>query len=497
MQVLMFSSRALSRKLCSALALLLFLTSIASSIQASEIHLPDMGDSSGSLITPVEEQRLGQAFMRSIRGSMEVINDPLLTNYIESLGNRLVYGSAEANQPFTFFLVNDPQVNAFAGPGGYIGVYTGLITTTQSESELASVIAHEIAHVTQKHLVRTFDAVNRLSLPAAALMLAALVVGAAAKSPDAAVAAATGIQAGMLQRQINFTRAHEEEADRIGIQILADADFDSRAMPVFFSRLGKANQIYDSGKIPEFLRTHPVTTNRIADAFARAEDYPYRQRLDSLEYHLMRSKLRVDAIASPKDAVTEFQKALDDGRYRNEEGQRYGLVLALMANQQYKQAEKELEILLAQRPDQIDYLVTKAMLLQKLDKSVEALALMKESLKQNPGNYPLSIYYAEALVNSKQAGDAIQVLENQLEGRPGDVSLYQLLAHAAGEAGQVSLGHEYLAEYYYHSGNLQSAQQQLEIALNTKGLDYYQSAKMAARLKQIRQEVLDQKERTQ
>ena len=497
MQSMMFSPDNLSKSLISVMAFLLFISSILPVTQANEIQLPEIGDPSGGVITPAEERRLGQAFMRSIRSSMEVINDPLMSNYIESLGNRLVSGNSLASQPYSFFLISDPQVNAFAGPGGYIGVYTGLITTTQSESELASVIAHEIAHVSQKHLVRTFDAVNRMSLPAAALILAALVVGAAAKSPDAAMAAATGIQAGLIQQQINFTRAHEEEADRIGIQILADSDFDSRAMPVFFARMGKATQIYDSGKIPEFLRTHPVTTDRIADSFARAEEYPYRQRADSLEYHLLRAKLRVAAIGNTREAVTEFRKALEDGRYRNEEGQRYGLVLALINNRQYPEAEKELKILLESYPEQIAFQVAQAQLAQQTGQPGRAVSILTDSMKKNPGNYPLSIYLAEALLSQGRPAEAIPLLEKQLEGRPDDIRIYQLLARAAGDSGKTSLGHEYLAEFYYNSGNLQSAQQQLEIALKGKDLSYYQSAKMAARLKQIRQELIEQKKREQ
>ncbi|MCG8428708.1 MAG: M48 family metalloprotease [Chromatiales bacterium] len=493
----MFSPQTSSKQLTMLVAILFLLSSLVSTVHAQNIQLPEMGDPSGSLITPVEERRLGQAFMRSIRNTKDVVTDPLTVSYVESLGSRLVTNSSQANQGFTFFLISDPQVNAFAGPGGYIGVYSGLVTTTQSESELASVLAHEIAHVTQKHLIRTYDAMNRMSLPAAALMLAALAVGAASKNPDAGIAAATGIQAGMIQRQINFTRAHEEEADRIGIQILADADFDSRAMPTFFSRMGKVNQIYDSGEIPEFLRTHPVTTNRMADAYARAEDYPYRQRADSLEYHLLRARLKVAEQVNPKEAVIAFSKALKEGRYRNELGQRYGLALALINSRDYQAAEKELKKLLQQRPEQIDFIVTNALLLQQTNRAREGLKKLQQALDQNPGSYPLSYYLAEGLISNDQPDQAIPVLEAQLKGRPDDVGLYRLLARAAGNAGKNSLGHQYLAEYYYHSGNLKSAQQQLEIALRNSNLSYYDNAKMAARLKEIKQEAQEQKERKQ
>ena len=317
---------------------------------ADRLALPEIGDPSGNLLSPTQERRLGQAFMRSIRASQPVIDDPLMNSYIQRLGEQLVAASDAAGRNFHFFLIDSPQINAFAGPGGYIGIYSGLVTTTESESELASVVAHEIAHVTQNHLIRSFDAAKRMSLPMAALAIAALVLGAATDNAAAGVAAATGIQAGMAQRQINFTRSNEEEADSFGIQALAQADFDPQAMATFFDRMGKATRLYDNGQMPEFLRTHPVTSNRIADARGRAGAYPYRQRPESLDYHLLRARLRGLEFPTPKAAVTFFRGTLDSHRYRNEEAERYGYVLALTANRQHEVAKGQLNELLRQRP---------------------------------------------------------------------------------------------------------------------------------------------------
>ncbi len=462
---------------------------------AGDIQLPEIGDPSGNLLSPTEERRLGQAFMRSIRASQPVIDDPLMNSYIQNLGNRLASHSGAAGRSFHFFLIDAPQVNAFAGPGGYIGIYTGLITTTQSESELASVVAHEIAHVTQNHLLRSFDAAQRMSLPMAALAIAALVLGAATDNAAAGVAAATGVQAGMAQRQINFTRANEEEADSFGIDTLAKADYDPQAMPVFFERMGQATRLYDSGKIPEFLRTHPVTSNRIADARGRAGSYRYRQHPDSLHYHLLRTTLRGREFSSPKQAVTFFRGTLSSGRYRNEEGERYGYVQALMRDEQYDKASQELQKLLKKRPEEIAYLVLQSKLLEKSDHRDEALKVLEDGLTLYPGNYPLSIYYAQSLVNNGEARKALEILQQQLQGRPNDQQLYLLAARAAGDLGQTTLGHQYMANHYYLTGALEPAIRQLQIALRDDSIDYYKSAKLTAQLRALEDELAELKRR--
>jgi predicted Zn-dependent protease len=446
-------------------------------------------------MTPAQEQRLGQAFMRHVHKNMKVISDPLMKSYIENLGKRLVAGSDEASQPFSFFLVENSMVNAFAGPGGHIGVHTGLITATESESELAAVVAHEIAHVTQKHLMRTFQMADNMSVSTAALILAAVVLGAATENSDLGMAAATGVQAGAMQRQINFTRANEKEADRVGIRILSKADYDPRAMPVFFERMGKANRFYDVKELPEFLRTHPVTTNRIADSRNRAESYPYKQYPDSIEYHLLRANLREKQFKNPKDAIQFFRSSLAEGRFRSEDGQRYGLVKALIRAREFKNARKELDKLQKKDPSRIHYLALEAKLLEKSGQQSNALRVLKNALKLYPNNYPLSIYYSEALLNAGRPADARRLLEALRRTRQLDTELYGLLARASGDAGEINQGHQYMAEYYYLSGHLEMAAKQLEIALSDKSISYYRSAQMAARLKEIRQELSELKQR--
>ncbi len=486
--------RLLSRqnKPLQNLLLAVLISSVCATASIAEnTALPEIGDSSGSFMTPTQERHLGQAFMRNVRNAMPIISDPFLNSYIESLGRRLSRQSGDNNLPFHFFLVNKQSINAFAGPGGYIGIHTGLISTTESESELAAVLAHEIAHVTQRHLMRTFQMADDMSLATTALVIAAIVLGAATDNADMGMAAATGVQAGMLQRQINFTRANEKEADRIGIKTTSDSGFDPRAMPVFFQRMGKANRLYDSKQLPEFLRTHPVTTNRIADSMGRAETYPYRQYPDSVEYHLIRATIREQKFRDPHAAVKFYSSGLRDGRYRNAEGQRYGLVRALIRTRDYKRARSELNKLLKKSPRRTHYIALKADLAHRSGNPKQAINILRNGLQLHPGNYPLTIYYSDMLLGAGEAKKAQRSLKRLLKKRPLDAELHKMIARAAGDSGRTSEGHKYMAEYYYLNGNLVSAIQHLETALNDKKSSYYRSAKMAARLKAIKQELAD------
>lgn len=474
---------------------MLLMSNLFTSALATDFELPNFDDPSGSIMTPTEEHRLGQAFMRYINKTMELATDPLLISYIETLGARLVANSGDANQSFSFFLVENPEVNAFAGPAGNIGINTGLILTTESESELASVMAHEIAHVTQKHLARTFDMAQNMGVTTAAAVIAAIVLGAASKNSDVGRAAAVGVQAGMMQKQINFTREHEKEADNIGIKILADSNFDPRAMPTFFMRLGRTNMVYEGQQLPEFLQTHPVTKNRMAESMGRAESYPYRQYADSKDYFLTHAILREQKFGTPEEAIIFFRKTLADGRYRNAEAQKYGLVRALIRAHKYKEALEQTNLLLAKDHYKTHYLISKAEILNQTRQTKQALNVLEQGLKVHPNDYPLTINYANTLLYSGQASKAERLLEKLIQTRPQDSSIYKLAAVAAGKAGHTSQGHYFLAEHYYLSGDLSSAQQHLEIALNDRNNDLYLNAKMAARLKEIKEEFLDLKGR--
>lgn len=303
-------------------------------------ELPNLGDVSQATITPHQERELGLQIMSEIRADPSYIDDAEVAGYLTNLGTRLILNSNEAHpdQEFEFFALRDSTINAFALPGGFMGFNSGLILTAQSESELAGVMAHEIAHVTQKHLARMISGQKYSMLTS--LVAAAVAILASRTNPQAGQAILVGSQAQQIQSQLNFTRDHEKEADRIGLSILTSAGLDPHGMPAFFERLQRAGRFHENGA-PSYLRTHPITYERIADIENRIHDVPYRQIPDSLDFQLVRAKLRA-SLENPREAVEHFDAVLRDKRYRNESVERYGLINALLRDGKYVRADQEL-----------------------------------------------------------------------------------------------------------------------------------------------------------
>jgi predicted Zn-dependent protease len=456
-------------------------------------QLPDIGEVAGAIMTPAEEKRLGQAFMRSVRSSTKVIDDPLFTDYMSDLGKKLAQHTPTTGLGFSLFLIDDPRINAFAGPAGHIGVFSGLVMTAETESELAAVVAHEISHVTQNHLRRTWQAASKLGVSQAAIRLGAVILGAALGS-DAGIAAATLGQAGLAQQQLNFSRANEQEADRVGISLLAEAGYDPRAMPSFFQRLGRASRT-QSSTLPEYLRTHPVTTSRISDSLNRADTFPYRQRTDDVRFHLLRAALREREHFDPKQAVLLFRRTLEDGRYRNETAERYGYVLALMRSKRLTDARRELNKLLPTNPGIKELVIVDARLHEQTGETERAIATLRRALLIHPGNAALTQTLAEILLRSEKAQAAYLLLKAGMSAPQAGIWRYALLARAASSSGRPAEGHEYLAEYHYALGQLAPAVLQLEIALRDYDLDFYDSSRLEARLRGIKAELNDLKSR--
>jgi len=470
------------------LSAILSFSLIGSAVQATDRdQLPNLGDISGNLMTPAQEFRLGQAFMRQVRASERLLDDPLLDEYLTRLGRRLVANSDAEGRNYSFFYVDDPVVNAFAGPAGHIGIHTGLFLTTETESELAAVLAHEIAHVTQQHLFRTWHAANQMSVPQAAVILAAIVLGAAVGG-DAAQAAAMGGQASLIQKQIDFTRANEQEADRIGIALLANTGFEPRAMPAFFSRMERATRTYSS-KLPEFLRTHPVTTNRIADSLGRADAYSYRQPTDEQDYLLARAILRARQYGSPDEAVLAFKHNLEDGRHRSKLAEQYGYAITLTASHDYKTAREVVDSLLAQQPDSPAFVIASANIYSKTRQTDKAINQITKLLELKPNHYPLNITLADMLLEAGRPEQAYQQLKKQLVQDDTRSKTYELLTRAAKETSRDMESHEYLAEYYYQKGATESAVLQLEIALRQKNLSFYDQSRLESRLNLMKEEL--------
>ena len=461
---------------------------------ATAQSLPDLGDVSQAGFSPVQERKLGETIIRQLRASGGYINDPEVNDYLNELGHRLVAASKDVKQDFEFFGVPDPQVNAFALPGGFIGVHTGLILLTQSESELASVLAHEISHVTQHHLARALSAQkDSMLLSLAGLALAILAArGSSASSGDVAAGAVAATQALTIQNQLNFTRENEYEADRIGFQRLDAAGFDVTAMGTFMERMQRAFRFVEGGtSTPTYLRTHPITYERIAEAQARAHGHPYRQVASSLDFHLVRALLR-SYQGEAREAVAFFDDALKEHKYNNEVAAQYGLVASLLRQQDYTRARKELAKLEKVAPEHPMIEAIGGHVLLESGDVDGAVRRFEAGVNRYPNKMQLVYDYPEALLKAGRNGEAAQFVERQLNRFPGDGPLQLLAARAYAAQNKQMLAHHHQGEYYAWQGNLKGAIDQLEIASKAKDGDFYQASVVDTRLRALKRELADQ-----
>jgi len=472
---------------------LLLLLLIGLSASAAANDLPDLGDISQAAISPQEENRIGREIMREVRADRDFLDDAEVIDYLNQLGARLVAGSTESAQAFEFFALQDPAINAFALPGGFVGINTGLMLAAQSESELASVLAHEIAHVTQKHLARMIAGQKGSTLTSLAAIAVAIL--AARANPQAGQAALATAQATAIQSQLDFTRDHEKEADRIGLQILAQAKLDVHAMPVFFERMQKSGRFHE-GSAPSYLRTHPLTFERIADIQNRTQALPRKMLADSIEFQLLRAKLRA-AQGSPGDALTYFRAEGEAGAGAQVGGdlaRHYGLVSALLRNRQYERAEQEMADLRkaasasGQNSALFDSLAARVKL--AAGQAPAALVLYRAALQTYPQQRALVYAYADALLQAPQqktqAATALKLVNQQLLSHPDDARLYRLQAQSYAVLGNAFLQHRAIAESYARLGNYSAAIDQLQIALKSSEPDFYQLSSTEARLREMR-----------
>ena len=446
-------------------------------------ELPDLGEVSQSVFSEQTERRLGEAIMRELRASRAYYDDPEALDYLNSLGYRLAAHSGNNRQDFEFFLMRDDTLNAFALPGGYIGVHTGLLSAAQTESELAGVLAHEIAHVTQRHIARMVAAESRTTLTTLAALAVAIL--AARSNGQVASAAVATAQAGAIQSQLDFTRDNEREADRVGLKTLQAAGFDPRGMVTFFERLQKYNRIYENNA-PSYLRTHPLTTERIADMAARVAELPYRQVPDSPEFTLVRAKLRAQS-GSAREAVAYFRDALREHRYAAELATRYGLAAALLRDGEIAAAWEEIERLKTRFPASHPMVETLAGEILAAQGHAEALlAHYRQAMARFPAHRALIYGYARALLDVGRSAEALALVENRLRATPSDLRLYELQARGYAQQGRVLLQHRALAEAEVLRGNLPAAIEHLQIALKSGEGDFYQLSSVEARLKELR-----------
>ncbi len=471
-------------------------------------NLPALGDTERQDLSPLMERKLGEEIMRDIRRDHDFLDDGPILEYLNNFGNSLVAARpgarGEANFDYYFFAVRDPQLNAFALPGGFIAVHSALLLAAQSESELASVLGHEIGHVAQRHIARSIGQQKQDALiPLAAMILAAL---ASKAGGDAAIGVFSAGQGLAIQRQLNFGRDAEREADRIGFQIMGAAGFDTSGMVAFFQRMQTATRNY-SDLVPAYLQSHPLTSERIADIQARIREQPYKQRQDSLDFYLVRSRARV--LQDPSTSGLAEAKTFFEGQMQQENRQQvtagqYGMAFLSLKKGDPAQAQLWLDkaratfdkppaagtFSLAAAPAQDAIFVSTSIeikLAQPDNKAMidKGLAEAEAAHAQFPLSRGIAHQYGEALIAAGKLEEAAVYLRDQVQLYREDPDAYDLLAQTYSKQGKLALQHIALAESYVLQGGVLSALDQLNYARKAPDASFYDQAVIDAREREL------------
>ncbi len=455
--------------------------------------LPDLGDAASASLSETQERTIGNRIMREVRVDPAYVDDPEVNDYINALGQRLLLTADPPPRTMDFFVVQDDSINAFAMPGGHIGVHTGLITLTQNESELAGVVAHEISHILQRHAARMAHGQRGAQLTSLAALALAMLASRGGGNQSGQVTEAAIASAGALsiQNQLDYTREHEREADRVGLTLLDRAGFDTRGMASFFERLLRSNRLNEFQGAPSYLRTHPLTTERIAAIQDRIQQLPSHLVPDSFEYRITRAKLRATT-GSASEAVNLFRTMLEDKTVVRPREDVFGLALALRRTRDFEAAWKTLEPL-RQGASYPSFELLAAQLAADMGRGDESVAIYRAAIK-NYGNYRALLYpYFEQLVLMGRDKEAVAELDERLRTLPEDWHLYDIQARAYDHLGRTTAQHRALAEAYFRKGNLSAAVDQLEIAVKFKGSDFYEVSSAESRLRELRAQLEIQK----
>jgi len=471
-----------------ALALLLCLTPTLPATTGGVSNLPDLGSKAERALTPQMQRKISRAYLRRLRRRM--LDDPLVATYLWDMGARLVTQNNRNLEDFHFVLINDTRINAFAAPGGLIGINAGVILNAETESEVAAVMAHEIAHVTQEHLARAYGKRGNITLQQLGTVLGAILLsGIDPELGQAAVAIGT---AGSLQYQINYTRSNEEEADRIGMQILHAADYDPQGMPGFFGRLLRASS-YQSSILPEYLRTHPLTQNRVADSATRADAFEPMEYTSSLDFELMKTRLLLARQSGAQAAVRYFRDKLE-GRQDSLSpaqltGTRYGYALSLLQADEFAPALEQIDVLLADHGGHLCFLLAAAKAELGRGRGQASLDLLEQAARLHPEHPQPALWKAEVLLRAEQPAQAVRTLRDYGRLRANlDVDYYKALAKAEEADGNAPAAQLAQAHVSYQEGSTKKAIKQLRSALQIPSLSNYDRQRISARLEEFEQE---------
>jgi len=475
------------RKTLICTALFLTLAGHAAALeQEQELQLPELGDSTSSLISGEQEHELGRAWLKAFRSQVRTIDDPLMQSYLEDLIYRLASHSQLKDRRLEVVIVDNATMNAFAVPGGVVGVHNGLFLFADTEAQISSVLGHELAHLSQRHFARSVEQQQRASLPTLAGILGSLVLAATAGG-DAGIAAMTATQAAALQNRLNYSRQNEQEADRIGMETIVEAGYDPNAVAAMFDNMLAATR-YAGRRPPEFLLTHPLTESRISDARNRARDYPRAMYVDNIDYQLMRVRAELQLAPNASESIKRLRAELDKNNSKkrnNAVAAHYGLALAYLKNSEPDKARAELSPLIAREPQRLAYILAAAEIDVVSGNTDAALSRLEKALRISPGNHPLTMAYANALLQSGQPHRAEEVLQQHVKRRPNDPVIWYQLAEIHGLAGDIVGVHQARAEYFVLVGALDQATRQLSYALPLVRDNQLATARIEERIREI------------
>jgi predicted Zn-dependent protease len=424
-------------------------------------ELPDLGTNAFSSLTPEKEKVIGDVMMRETLGRLPMAHDPLLDEYLNTLGQRLVAKAEDVRFPFNFYWVNSKEINAFATLGGHIVSNTGTLAVAETESEFASVISHEITHITQRHIARAVEARSQSAPLTMASLLGSILL--ATVNPEAGMAGLMATQGAAQQNAINFTRSNEQEADRIGLQLLSNAGFDPYAMPEFFNKLNEKTRF--SNTQLAFLYTHPLSQARIADSRVRAQQYPQKFIADSSDFLFAKARIFARYQLSSKDALSYFQKRLRQPG-GNTKANQYGLTLALFDTGDLKGASELIEQLYQQSPNNLFFIDTRTDILLATNKTDVALNMLEKEYLLRPNNQVVTLNYANAALKANSPRLALHLLKSLLYYKNNNFLAYEMLVEVYRQLDDMAKYYEAKADIYYQLAIYPKAIDEINMALN-------------------------------